>query len=132
MSQEFKLRFDQMRESNLSKTDETFVSDGKNGLYHGSSHARNLCLVWPDGRRYFLNYSYLIGAELIVGEDMNQINLNFSSHTAILQGYSLEPLFMELLDHLPKLLSAVYPRYAQNRGHNNSIVVSMVVEANAS
>jgi len=130
MNPEFKLRFDQMRQGDPSKPDNVSAADGENALYHPMGFARNLCLVWPDGGRYFLNYAYLISAEFVVGDDMNKITLNFSSHTAILNGHGLEPLYMEFLDHLPKLVFAVDPRYLQNKSANNILVVNMAVEIN--
>ena len=132
MNPEFKLRFDQMRQGDPSRSDSQNVTDGDNGVSHPTGYARNLCLVWPDGRRFFLNYAYLIGAEFNVGEDMNQISLNFSSYTAILKGYGLEPLYMQLLDHLPKIVFAIEPRYALNKSDTESLVVSMLVELNVS
>ena len=132
MNPEFKLRVDQMRQGDPSKSDNRFGSDGDTAVSHLAGYARNLCLVWPDGRRHFLNYAYLVGGEFIVGEDMNQITLNFSSYTAVLKGYGLQSLFLELLDHSPKIISAVDPRYAQNKSSKDILVVSMVVQVNVS
>jgi hypothetical protein len=130
MNPDLKLRFDQMRQGDPSKPETPSGGSGDNAESHLAGYARNLCLVWPDGRRYFLNYAYLIGGEFLVGEEMNQIRLNFSSYTAILKGYGLQSLYMELLDHLPKVISATDPRYAQNKNSKDTLVVSIVVEIN--
>lgn len=110
MNQGFKLRFDQMRDNN--PTSDTTSSVGANSDYHTLGHARNLCLIWPDGRKVFLNYAYLIEAEFDPGSEKNVIRLNFSSHDVLLQGYGLDTLFMELLDHLPRIIKAADDRYA--------------------
>jgi hypothetical protein len=132
MNTDLKLRFDQMRQGDPTKPDNSSGGTGDSTVSHLTGYARNLCLVWPDGRRYFLNYAYLIGGEFLVGEEMNQITLSFSSHTAILRGYGLQTLYMELLDHLPKILFAVDSRYAQNKRGKDTLILSMVIEANIS
>lgn len=100
-----------MREGDPSKTEETVQPDAGNGMFHALGYARNLCLVWPDGKRLFLNYAYLLAGEFKVGEEKNEIKLSFSSHTIILRGYGLESLFMALLDHLPRMIIAIEERY---------------------
>ncbi len=89
-----------------------------------------MCLIWPDGRRFFLNYAYLVGGEFDPEHEKNVIRLSFSSHTANLQGYSLESLFMALLDHLPRLIYAVDERYVLENDRKEAIVVEMVIEKN--
>ena len=111
MNREFKLRYDQMREGDPSKTEETAQPNTDNGLYHAPGQARNLCLVWPDGKRFFLNYAYLIAGELNLDGEKNVIILHFSSHTVTLSGYGLEALFRELLDHLPRIIFSIDERY---------------------
>lgn len=113
MSHGFKLRFDQMRENSPAKTEaeQEPVLSGPDDTMHPLGHARNLCLVWPDGKRAFFNYAYLISAHFDPGSDMNLITLGFSSQAVTLKGYGLELLFMELLDHLPRIITAFDPRY---------------------
>ncbi|GAB4002096.1 hypothetical protein GCM10028807_59960 [Spirosoma daeguense] len=126
MNQGFKLRFDQMRENNPA-TDNT-LSVELNGDYHAPGYARNLCLVWPDGRKVFLNYAYLIEAEFDPGSEKNIIRLNFSSHDVLLQGYGLDTMFMELLDHLPRIIKASDERYAIETEHSTIITDIAVSE----
>ena len=99
-------------------------------LHETESHARNLCLVWPDGRRMFLNYAYLMAGEFDPEPEKNVIQLRFSSCTATLQGYSLEPLFLALLDHLPRLIQATDERYVLEEDRNQPVVVQMTIEQN--
>ncbi|MDR6193344.1 hypothetical protein [Siphonobacter sp. SORGH_AS_0500] len=129
MDHGFKTRFDQMRENNPAS------SEGKQPIqvvpnhdtFHPIGYARNLCLIWPDGRRYFFNYAYLIAAEFLPSHDKNIIRLDFSSHQIILKGYELESLFMQLLDHLPRLICTVDPRYTNNINEGESLVESIDV-----
>ncbi|MCF0075235.1 hypothetical protein LZD49_32430 [Dyadobacter sp. CY261] len=128
MSHGFKLRFDQMRENSPAKTDgeEEPVLGGSDDAMHSLGHARNLCLVWPDGRRAFFNYAYLISADFNPGNEMNLIKLGFSSQTVVLKGYGLESLFMQLLDHLPKIIAMIDKRYTMN--DESSQVLEIIIE----
>lgn len=111
MNPNFKLRFDQMKESNPAENSdekETGVTFNEYAL----ARPLNLCLVWPDGKRFFLNYSYLVAGELNLDGEKNVIILYFSSHVIKLLGYGLEALFGELMDHLPRIIFSIDERYA--------------------
>lgn len=116
-----------MRESNPAK-DETEQTDdpATEGVYHAAGHARNLCLVWPDGKRAFFNYAYLISADFNPGNEMNLIKLGFSGQVVILKGFGLESLFMQLLDHLPKIIVMIDKRYIMN--DEGSQVLEIIIE----
>ncbi|RYC66971.1 hypothetical protein [Spirosoma sordidisoli] len=124
MNQSFKLRFDQMRDNNPTSDNISLAEIDSD--YHAPGHARNLCLVWPDGRKVFLNYAYLIEAEFDVGSEKNIIRLNFSAHNVLLQGYGLDRLFMELLDHLPRIIKAADERYTIET-EESAIITNIVV-----
>lgn len=111
MSQGFKLRYDQMWESNPTKEDGSIQPEGSNPFYLPSSHARNLCLTWLDGKKMFLNYAYLTVADFDPGEDLNSIRLMFSSHNVLIKGYGLAILFDQLMEQLPRTITVVDPRY---------------------
>ncbi len=132
MNRDFKLRYDQMREGDPSKTEEPLPHDPGSGLFHAPGHARNLCLVWPDGKRFFLNYAYLIAGELNLGGEKNEIKLRFSSHTVTLSGYGLESLFMALTDHFPRVIFAVDERYVpeEDAGSKEMTVIAIQVDEN--
>ncbi len=127
MNQGFKLRFDQLRDNDLTGPD-----SGSGSLlienYPAPGHTRNVCLVWPDGRRFFLNYAYLIAGEFEPNGDRNLIRLIFSSHSVALKGYSLETLFMELLDHLPRMIKCADKRYAQSNESVDVVVTDIIIE----
>jgi len=111
MSQSFKLKFDQMRNSNPTKPGAETSGAEKvyDEFYPDSGNSRNLCFVWADGRRTFINYSYLISAELIPEE--NCIVLVFTSQTLVLKGVNLEPLFYELMHQSIKQITCTDERY---------------------
>ncbi|PMD95700.1 hypothetical protein BWI97_13955 [Siphonobacter sp. BAB-5405] len=133
MDHGFKTRFDQMRENNPASLEAKQPGQivPNHEEFHSIGYARNLCLVWPDGRRYILNYAYLIAAEFLPGQDMNQIRLEFASHQVILKGYGLESLFMQLLDHLPRIVTVVHPRYVSTGIEGECIVIGIEVQTAA-
>ena len=130
MDHGFKTRFDQMRENNpaSSEAKQPIQIVPNHDTFHPIGYARNLCLGWPEGRRCFFNYAYLITAEFLPGQDMNLIRLEFSSHQVVLKGYGLEALFMQLLDHLPRIITAVDARYTVNRVEEEGLVISVEVQ----
>lgn len=105
MNQDFKLKFDEMRENdptgeNGEQANERFASTG---------HVRNLCFVWPDGKKKFLNYAYLVSCDY--DPDENTITLNFTSDTVLIKGSGLDGVFEELFSHIPKRIVCVDVRY---------------------
>jgi len=128
MSQGFKLRYDEMRENDPTKASNASRSSGENDYYDSPGNARSLCLVWPDGKRAFFSYAYLVSGEFSLADDKNVIVLSFSSHTLTLKGYGLEPLLMALLDHLPKIIVAADTRYVLNDNLKEVLVLDILVE----
>ena len=129
MNQSFRLRFDQLRENDpTSSAPET----GTNDFYSSPGYTRNVCLIWPDGKRAFLNYAYLMAGEFEPNGEKNIIKLSFSSNHVTLKGYSLETLFMALLDHLPRLITATDARYVLGESQSNSVVVEILIESQTS
>lgn len=128
MSLDFKLHYDRLREGDPTKPDASTVANEEGTFYDGPSHARNLCLVWPDGKRQFANYAYLVGGAFTPGDETNEITLNFSDGTLTLRGYSLEPLFDALLSFLPKLLVVADKRYALPSDTGQAIITDAVFQ----
>ena len=114
MNPGFKLRYDQMRENHPASEEpkEMGETGDEDGQFHPYGLARNLCLVWPNGKRAFFNYAYLVSAGFDPTDEMNVIRLVFSSHSVTIKGYGLEPMFMNLLDHLLRIVAVVDSRYA--------------------
>lgn len=119
---EFKANFSQAE--GVTDTQPDSVADALT-LHEDDSSVRNLCLVWEDGRRAFLNYAYLIAGEFEPNEDKNTIKLSFSSHSVMLQGYRLESLFAALLDHLPRSINAIDSRYALTNDDQAPAVITI-------
>ena len=130
--QHFKDNFNQP--ANEANTADNQVENNTDSIqiYADDSHVRNLCFVWPDGRKIFFNYAYLVTCEYQPGDNLNSIVLGFSSHKVILQGYGLKKLFTELLDHLPRYIHQVDPRYAQTEKAKTAVVtiINFEVESN--
>lgn len=123
MSQDFKLRFDRMRNGDPTKSNTPAPSkkDESMEVYQTPSHARNLCLVWLDGKRMFFNYAYLVSGEYSANGEKNVILLHFASYMVQLHGYGLEALFMSILDHSPKIITMMEERYMLD---NSEMVVT--------
>jgi len=112
MSQDFRNRYQQMRDSDpTAPADKPGNTDHEpeSGQYGSQSNVRNLCLVWPEGRRLFLNYSYLVSAEYL--PDENMITVTFTTHTVLLKGIRLKELFDDLMSHLSRLIICAEARY---------------------
>lgn len=128
MSHDYKLRYDQIREGDPTKSNTPAPSkkDESMEVYQTPSHARNLCLVWLDGKRMFFNYSYLVSGEYSANGEKNIILLHFSSYMVQLQGYGLESVFISILDHAPKIITMIDERYVVDG--IDSVVTDMLVE----
>ena len=106
-----------MRENNPTHNDasEKGAAGESYALFGTSGHIRNLELVWPDGRRAFRNYSYLVGGEVTADSDINTIALYFSSDTVIIKGYALAGLFAAILDQTAQQVTVSDGRYLELR-----------------
>ena len=129
MSQDFRNRYEQLRASDPTKPENASETTESGSFYETPGHSRNLCLVWPDGRRMFLSYAYLAAGKFAVESEFNIINLYFSLHTVTVKGYALESLFMQLLDQMPRLISESDSRYASSERHQ-CIIIEMIVSKN--
>lgn len=99
-------------------------------VYENDSFARNVCFVWPDGKRLFLNYAYLIAVECSSAQD--EIKLTFSSHTIRLSGFSLDALFVGLMNHAPQFIFKTDGRYLTETNRQETIIKEIIVEENES
>lgn len=124
MNRNFKLRFDQMKESNPAEAEPQASALPEEEF----TRPLNLCLVWPDGKRFFLSYSYLIAGEFNPEGETNRIQLYFTTYRVSLKGYGLEALFMALLEQLPHQLIAIEPRYVVSEEAPDGTVIEITVE----
>lgn len=127
MSQGFNLRFDKMRENNPASPETAKSEIPLPDKYDIPGYARNVCFVWPDGKREFFNYAYLVAAKYNPGEDKNEITLVFSGYTVTLHGYALEGLFMDFLDHIPRIVTAIDTRYASRVNSGSETIIEIIV-----
>lgn len=130
MSQRFSLKMDEMRQGNPAATDDIPEAGPRDDdLYYPSyGNVRNICFCWPDGRRMFLNYAYLISGDYEAQE--NRITLVFSTHSVMLQGINLQTVFFKLMSQHIRLLQCVDSRYNAIEPER-AVVNSIEVAANA-
>ncbi len=118
------MRFDQMKEGNPAEGEPQASALPEEEF----TRPLNLCLVWPDGKRFFLSYSYLIAGEFNPEGETNQIQLYFTTYRVSLKGYGLETLFLALLEQLPHQLMAIEPRYVVSEEALDGTIIEIIVE----
>lgn len=130
MNQSFNFKYNQLRENNLTTKNNAQSPNDENNTttYYEQGGAKNICFVWPEGRKFFLNYAYLVSGEY-QAED-NNITLIWTTHIVTLKGYQLEKLFDELMQHLPKYVVCVDMRYNQISENGKSVVNEIGVVTN--
>jgi hypothetical protein len=132
-NRKFKLKYDELREGNPAKQpDEDAASSSEitHEHYNGPGNIRNLTFAWPDGRRMFLNYAYLVACELSTTDEKNMIVLHFTSHVLTLKGYELEKLFVYLGNQTASIVNQIDPRYIEGFDEKNCVVTEISVEQN--
>lgn len=125
--QHFKANFSQDEARGVAGDTQHELNDSIT-LYDTDSPVRNLCLVWTDGRRSFFNYAYLLSADLIVSDPLQELLLSFSGQIIILKGYHLGILFDLLLDHRLKTIIAINPRYIVDANRMTGLVTDIYVK----
>jgi hypothetical protein len=117
-NRDYKKTYEDMRGNLSGKGEKQSTENGDKDLdvegeyYIRAGVARNLCFEWPDGRKLFLNYGYLVSCQFDVGSKTNIITLGFTSHTIQLEGYGLDKLYDKFVMHLPFLIIEQDARYA--------------------
>ena len=126
--QHFRANFDQPTKDELVIDSQR--ADTADGLqtHEDESQVRNVCFVWEDGRKAFFNYAYLVAGDLSVQDGINALVLSFGSYTVLLKGYNLASLFDALLEHSPKIITAINPRYLTQQESQNCTVVEIIVK----
>ncbi|SFT08729.1 hypothetical protein [Mucilaginibacter polytrichastri] len=102
MSQDFKFNFKGGDEKGQS-------TENDNNIYSQPGNVRNLCFEWPDGRKKFLNYAYLVSADF--EPERNVLKLIFTSEVITIKGIRLELLFNQLFLHLANTVICSNNRY---------------------
>src|SRR5262245_39656646 len=104
MSQDFRSRYGEMRAGDPTSHNHGLQDGAVSENYPAHSNTRNIIFERPDGRRFFLNYSYLVFSEEV--EAGTSILLLFTTHIIKLNGLRLTGLFDELAGHIPKVIRA--------------------------
>ncbi|WP_118973789.1 hypothetical protein [Taibaiella koreensis] len=128
MTQRFTLKVDEMRQNEPTAAGyEPEAGPRDDDIYYPSyGNVRHICFGWPDGRKLFLNYAYLISGEYIAEED--KVTLLFTTHGATLTGINLSAVFNKIMGQQVRLLQCVDSRYnaiEPDRPIVNSIDVSL-------
>ena len=110
MNHGFKLKYNEMQENNPAhKEGEEKAAKVYDDKYAEPGHVRNLCFVWLDGKRTFLNYSYLMSGEYSPEE--NTIQLMFTTHAVVLKGVNLGELFYDVMSQMARQIVCTDARY---------------------
>lgn len=108
MSQDFRLKFDKMREGRPTEDVVNSAPEIDNN-YSTLGSVRNPCFIWPDGRMKFLNYAYLISVEYLPND--GTITMTYTTDTIIISGTGLQELYVKLFSHVPMKIECVATRY---------------------
>jgi hypothetical protein len=106
MSHDFRLKFDEIKQNDPTSTENNNNSNTQE--YSSPGHVRNIDFVWPDGKREFLNYAYLVNAKY---DPEGSITLAFTSDTVVINGSGLNQLYDGILHQLTKSVFCLDPRY---------------------
>lgn len=127
MSQVYKSRFEQMRENALQQSSQdNSVQSPQDHQYPSGGNGRNICFVWPDGKRLFLAYSYMVSGQY--SPEDSAITLTFTTCTVTVKGSNLEGLFDELMEQRTRLVACEDGRYSEVREEGKAIVNEIVVQ----
>lgn len=129
MSQDFKLKFDQVVENtNVYSFDMSSANHSElQNSYSSASNMRNICFSLKDGRRIFLNYSYLMACEFISEE--SKILLSFTSHVVVLKGEQLQQLFEGLFFNTLMNVSEKEERYDDIEKRDGCFVRQILIDS---
>lgn len=128
MSQDFRSRYGEMRANDPTGPEPDRSGMARTENYPAHSNTRNIIFERPDGRRFFLNYSYLVFSEEI--EAGTSIVLVFTTHTVRLNGLRLKGLLDELASHLPKIIAVSNARYNATLSDEAPVVNEIILSQN--
>ncbi|HKP45411.1 MAG TPA: hypothetical protein VJT50_02330 [Pyrinomonadaceae bacterium] len=73
-------------------------------------------------------YHHLVTASLNETDDLETLNVAFSSHDVEIRGRNLRPLLLALQDFAVKWLRAIPERYYRLAGDKNGLITSIQIE----
>lgn len=133
MNQKFKLKYDELRESNpTDRSDEKqpIKQQGENQFYQHPGNMRCICFAWPNGNKNSFNYIDLVSKKLDVTGEINSLTLYFRSDVIVLKGYNLDILLMYLDNQTIYLISQVDQRYLEAYNGNDASVIEIELQNN--
>ena len=130
MNQNSDLNFRKLQENGglISKAEEVSQENEAVKNYPTVGNIRNLTLIAVDGNKQFFNYSYLITCEYTPSD--NLITLIYTSHTVILKGLRLAPLYETLSLQLPESIACIEARYNSISEPEQSVVNEIIITKN--
>jgi hypothetical protein len=128
MSQDFRSRYGEMRANDPTTPEQDPQDKAVSENYPAHSNTRNIIFERPDGRRFFLNYSYLVFSEEV--EAGTSIVLVFTTHTVKLNGLRLKGLLDELASQLPKVITVTDARYNATLSDDVPVINEIVLLPN--
>lgn len=129
MSSDFRLHYDRLRENDPTTPKPQNPAGEAGAFYDAPGHARNLCLIWTEGKQQFLSYAYLVGGEFLSNSEINVIVLDFSAYLVTLKGFALSNLFAALTEQRVKFIVQSDTRYLQKADESSSEVVEIIVKS---
>lgn len=129
MNQKFKDKFEELRNNDPSKKDGEKTDSQDNEHYDTPGNSRMLSFAWPDGRKLFLNYAYLVSGELTEAEETSTITLTFTSQTITLKGYALETMFSDIIQQKLKIVTETNPRYASPEKGEKAVILEILLKS---
>lgn len=94
--------------------------------FSDNDYVRNVCFVWPDGRRKFMNYGRLDSGE--ISPEKDNIRLFFGSEVIELIGLNLENLFTSFALHKRKYVFCDDARYNDLNEDDNATIINEINE----
>lgn len=126
---EFRANFSEPAKPETGAGDEPDALASDVFFHDTDSTVRNVCFLWENGRKAFFNYAYLAAADLTLLDGLHVLLLSFGSHTVVLRGYGLETLFDALLEHRPRTITAINPRYLSGHERQGCVVTEILVKS---
>jgi hypothetical protein len=124
MSQNFKLRSDEIQENDVGK-DFRNPEVSQHRIYDDEGHIRNISFILPEGKRIFLNYAYLISGEC--SSDDETLTLRFTSGSVVLQGFRLSKFYNEIFLQKTLEVGIIDKRYNATISNLSPIINSIKV-----
>src|SRR4051812_19173038 len=125
MSQDYKLKFDQMRENHPGQAESSVNTQ----LYPNAGYNRLVAFVLPSGDCESFNYAYLVSLKNRTQDGM--ILAIFTTDTVTIKGYNLQNLYFELFDSRNRIVKCVDERYKALEETDESIVTEITIKKNS-